>query len=91
MLKCHIFFKPFPTNFSLRSWQQPPNFRGDLKISDQNNWGEGDLSKKLNLGGAKFKGGPKILGRPMNPNDVMVVVLKDILLCLLGFRFIYIV
>ena len=26
----------------------PPNFRGDLKISDQNNWG--DLSKKLNLG-----------------------------------------
>ena len=27
----------------------PPNFRGDLKISDQNNWG--DLSKKLNLGG----------------------------------------
>ena len=69
----------------------PPNFRGDLKISDQNNWG--DLSKKLNLGGggAKFKGGPKILGGPMNPNDVMVVVLKDILLCLLGFRFIYIV
>ena len=68
-----------------------PNFRGgDLKISDQNNWG--DLSKKLNLGGgAKFKGGPKILGGPMNPNDVMVVVLKDILLCLLGFRFIYIV
>ena len=27
----------------------------------------------------------------MNPNDVMVVVLKDILLCWLGFRFIYIV
>ena len=44
-----------------------------------------DLSKKLNLGGAKFKGGP------MNPSDVMVVVLKDIILCLLGFRFIYIV
>ena len=35
-----------------------PNFREDLKISDQYNWG--DLSKKLNLGGgregAKFKG-----------------------------------
>ena len=31
---------------------------GDLKISDQNNWGEGNLSKKLNLGGAKFKGEP---------------------------------
>ena len=27
----------------------------------------------------------------MNPTDVMVVVLKDILLCWLGFRFIYIV
>ena len=27
----------------------------------------------------------------MNPNDVMVVVLKDILLCWLGFRFIYVV
>ena len=32
----------------------------DLNISDRNNWGE--LSKKLNLGGAKCKGGPKILG-----------------------------
>ena len=58
----------------------PPNFRGGgLKISDHNNWGR-DLSKKLNLG-----------GEPMNPNDVMVVVLKTILLCWLGFRFIYIV
>ena len=27
----------------------------------------------------------------MNPNDAMVVVLKGILLCLSGFRFIYIV
>ena len=35
----------------------PPNFRGDLNISDQNNLEGGDLSKKLNLGGgAKFKG-----------------------------------
>ena len=25
----------------------------------------------------------------LNPNDAMVVVLKDIILCLLGFRFIY--
>ena len=58
----------------------PPILRGNLKISDQNNWG--DLSKKLNLGRAKFKGGPKILrgGGAMNPNDDMVVVLKDILL-----------
>ena len=45
----------------------PPSFRGDLKISDQNNWWEGggvDLSKKLNLmGEANFKRAPKILGR----------------------------
>ena len=27
----------------------------------------------------------------MNANDAMVVVLKDITLCLLGFKFIYIV
>ena len=27
----------------------------------------------------------------MNPKDAMVVVLKDTILCLLGFRFIYIV
>ena len=42
----------------------PPNFRGDIQISDQNNWG--DLSKKLNWGGggAKFKGGPmNIVGK----------------------------
>ena len=33
----------------------------------------GDLTKKLNfVGGAKCKGGPNILGGPMNPNDVMV-------------------
>ena len=29
----------------------PPILGGDLKTSDQNNWGEGDLSKKLNWGG----------------------------------------
>ena len=40
-----------------------PNFRGgDLKISDQNNWGGGEDLSKLNLEGAKFKGGPIILG-----------------------------
>ena len=38
----------------------PPNFRGDLKISDQNNW-EGPEQKIKFWGGAKFKGGPKIL------------------------------
>ena len=62
----------------------PPNFTGDLKISYQSNWG--DLSKKLNLGEGKILG-----GGAMNPNDAMVVMLKDILLCLLGFWLIYVV
>ena len=35
-----------------------PDIRGDLKISDQNNWG--DLNKKLNLGGElNLSGDPK--------------------------------
>ena len=38
------------------------------------------MSKILNLGGAKFKGEPKMLGGAMNSNDAIVVVLKDILL-----------
>ena len=38
----------------------PPNFRGDLKISEQNNWGGGGPVQKIKFGGAKFKGGPKI-------------------------------
>ena len=33
----------------------PPNFRGDLRISDQNNWGGPE--QKI-----KFGGSPKILG-----------------------------
>ena len=33
-----------------------------LKISDQNNWGGGGPEQKIKFGGAKFKGGPKILG-----------------------------
>ena len=68
-----------------------PNFRGDLKISYRYNWRGPGQKIKFFWGGAKFKRGPKILGEPMNPNDAMVVVLKDILLCLLCFRFIYIV
>ena len=43
----------------------------------------------------KFGGELNFIGRwgggLMNPDDVMVVVSKDILLCRLGFRFIYIV
>ena len=40
---------------------------GDLKISDQNNWGGGrgggpEQKIKFGGGGAKFKVGPKILG-----------------------------
>ena len=63
----------------------PSNFRGVLKLSDQNNWGR-NLSKKINL-----RGDLNFFGGAMNPNDAMVVVLKDILLCFLGSRFIYIV
>ena len=37
----------------------PPNFRGNLKIPDQNNW-EGP-EQEIKFGKAKFKGGPKIL------------------------------
>ena len=58
----------------------PPNYRGQLKISDQNNWGGPEQKIKF-VGVAKFKGGPKILGRAMNPNEIIVVVLKDIILC----------
>ena len=29
----------------------PPNFRGDLKISDQNNWGEREQKIKFFFGG----------------------------------------
>ena len=50
----------------------------------QNNWGGPE--QKI-----KFWGELNLRGGPMNPNDVMIVVLKDILLCWLGFRFIYIV
>ena len=62
-----------------------PNFRGDLKISDQNNWG--DQSKTLNLMGGgveelnlRWDLRLKFYRGPMNPNDGMVM-LKDILLC----------
>ena len=55
----------------------------DLNISDQNNWGGPE--QKINfLGGVKFKGGPKLLGGAMKPDDAMDVLLKDIPLCLLG-------
>ena len=43
----------------------PPNFRGDLEISDQKNWEGPEQKIKFRGGrggGAKFKGGPKILG-----------------------------
>ena len=41
---------------------------GGLKISDQNNWGEPEQKNKfVGGGGAKSKGGPKILGRAYKP------------------------
>ena len=46
----------------------PPNFRGNLKISNQNNWGGRPEQKiKFGGGGAKFKGGPEILGEAYEP------------------------
>ena len=50
-------------NLSLHgSSPPPPNFRGGgLKISGQNNWWGPEQKIKWG-GGAKFKGGPKILG-----------------------------
>ena len=39
---------------------------GDLKISDQNNWGGPEQKNKFE-GGAKFKEGPKILGGAYEP------------------------
>ena len=60
-----------------------PNFRGDLKISDQNNWGGGGgqtEQKNKFREEQNLKGDQKFYRRPMDPNDVMVVVLKDILL-----------
>ena len=77
---CHMkFISTFICHCS-----SPPNFRGKyLKFSDQNNWGGGPEQKIkfFFLGGAKFKGGPKILWRGYEPNDAMIVVLKDIILC----------
>ena len=49
----------------------PPILEGDLKISDQNNWGVPEQKIKFGGwgwgGGAKFKGGPKILGGAYEP------------------------
>ena len=50
-------------------------FRGDLKISDKNNWGKGwggYLNKKLIF----FFEGAKFTRKPMNPNVMVVVLLK---------------
>ena len=47
-----------------------PQFQGgDLKISDQNNSGGGGGAEQKNkfLGGAKFNGGPEILGGGYEP------------------------
>ena len=56
-----------------------------IKISEQNNCGGGPEQK------ITFEGDLKYYGGSMNPNDAMVAVLKDIILCLLGFRFLWVV
>ena len=45
----------------------PPNFRGELKISNQNIGGRPEQKIKFGGGGAKFKGGPEILGEAYGP------------------------
>ena len=62
----------------------------DLKILDQNNWGGPKQKIKLR-GELNLRADLKFYGGPMNPNDVMVVMLKDVLLYWLDSRFIYIV
>ena len=58
-----------------------PNLRGDLKISEQSNW-EGGPEQNIKFGRElSLRGDLKFYGGPKNPNDVMVVELKDILLC----------
>ena len=79
----NFYFRFLKDSFGKLMVAAPLILGEDLKISDQNNWGVPE--QKIT-----FRGGPKILGGPMNPNDAMVVVLKDIVLCL-SFRFIYIV
>ena len=44
-----------------------PIFVGDLKISDRNSWGGPEQKTKF-VGGAKFKGRPKILGGVYKPH-----------------------
>ena len=44
-----------------------PIFGGDLKISDRNSWGGPEQKTKF-VGGAKFKGRPKILGGVYKPH-----------------------
>ena len=52
--------------------------------------GGGGAEQKIKFGGElNLRGDLKFYRGPMNPNDAMVVVLEDIFLCLLGFRFIY--
>ena len=58
-----------------------PQFQGGPKNFRPKSLG-GPEQKTQFGGGAKFKGGSKILGGgAMNPSDVIVIVLKDILLC----------
>ena len=51
----HITIITYFLTDTLNMVAAPTNLRGDLKISDQNNWG--DLSKKLNLGELNFREG----------------------------------
>ena len=56
-----IMFNPWSTLHG----SSPPPQKFKTKIIG------GDLSKKFNLGGAKFKGGPKILGGGGGPMNIV--------------------
>ena len=71
----------------LRIHCSSPLILGETKKFQTKIIGE-DLSRKLNVvGELNLRGDLKFYRGAMDPNDAMVVVLKDILLCLLGFRF----
>ena len=80
----NFLLETLKSTFQMRNSTQDYHNQGIF--SKIGTWAKIKFGGKLNLrGDLKFEEGAK------NPNDVMVVVLKDILWCWLGFRFIYIV
>ena len=69
------------THYKDHGSSPPPNFSGGPKNFRPKLLGGGP-KQKIKFGGElNLRGDLKFYGGPMNPNDVMAVVLKDILLC----------